>query len=44
MMRSAIPMMMKKLLYIETNTVCISIFSVACFPVIVQNLLESNVD
>ena len=32
------PMMMKKLLYMDTNTVCISIFSVACLPVMVKNL------
>ena len=32
------PMMMKKLLYMDTNTVCISIFNVACLPVMVKNL------
>ena len=39
-MRSAMPMMMKKLLYMDTNTVCINIFRVACFPVMVQNLFK----
>ena len=38
-MSSAMPIMMKKLLYMETKTVCISILRVACFPVMVQNLL-----
>ena len=30
------PMMIKKLLYMETKTVCISILSVACLPVMVK--------
>ena len=29
--------MMKKLLYIDTKTVCINIFKVACFPMMVKN-------
>ena len=31
------PIMMKKLLYIDTKTVCINIFKVACFPMMVKN-------
>ena len=30
--------MIKKLLYMETKTVCINIFKVACFPMMVKNL------
>ena len=36
------PMMMKKLLYIDTKTVCINIFKVACFPMMVKLQREAR--